>query len=122
MIETKLCTSYVTLNTLTSFYCFVLLFPFRRKLKSAQKKISMKSSCALITWEEMVISPRARSFLPRQDLARGEITISSRVTSAHDDFTGKNLKRYRNLSMAIAFIDSYRNTIFLFYTRLGCGH
>ena len=49
------------------------------------------------------------NFSPGKNLARGEITISPRVTSAHDDFTEKKMKRYRNLSMAIAYIDSYRN-------------
>ena len=51
------------------------------------------------------------NFSPGKNLARGEITISPRVTSAHDDFTEKKMKRYRNLSMAIAYIDSYRNNV-----------
>ena len=63
----------------------------------------MKSSCALVTREEITISPRARSscpgrnyhFLPGDECARR--------------FHGKKLKRYRNLSTAIAYIDSYRN-------------
>ena len=68
---------------------------------------SVKSSCALVTREEITISPRARTscpgrnyhFLPGDECARR--------------FHGKKLKRYRNLSTAIAYIDSYRNKIFL---------
>ena len=49
----------------------------------------VKSSCALVTWEKMVISTQARSCPGRNDLAQGEFTISSQITSAHDDFTEK---------------------------------
>ena len=46
---------------------------------------------------------RNGNFSPGKNVARGEITISPRVTSAHDDFTEKKMKRYRNLLMAIAY-------------------
>ena len=60
---------------------------------------SVKSSCALLTWQEMVISPRARNFLPGVKSPfppgwRERMMISL-----------KKMKRYRNLSMTVAYID-----------------
>ena len=69
---------------------------------------SVKSSCAILTWQEMVISPRARNFLPGVKSPfppgwRERMMISL-----------KKMKRYRILSMTVAYIDSYRNIYFIF--------
>ena len=67
-------TRYVTLNALTSLYCFVLLFPFLRKLKSAPNKFF----CEIVMRTRYlggngnfspgkIISPRARSWPGRND-------------------------------------------------------
>ena len=51
------------------------------------------------------------NFLPGKNLAWEEITISSRVTSAHDDFTEKKGQKIREniAGHYFAYIDSNRN-------------
>ena len=63
----------------------------------------------LISFRETVASTRH----PVRFLTREEITISSQVTRAHDDFTEKKWKGICiNLSMTIDYIDLYRNKDF----------
>ena len=60
----------------------------------------MKMLCAIVTQEEMVISYQGRNyhFFPGDECPWW--------------FHGKKMKRYRNLSIAVAYIDSYRNKDF----------
>ena len=60
------------------------------------------------------------NFSPGKILAWGEITISPRVTSAHDDFTEKKWKGIEICQWPshIIFIDSYRNMNFKVVTEI----